>query len=321
MLAVLVAALVMFLLWFCAVWLEFLTLSDYTWAVIILFSASTIFHGVLVQTQNTKMMSRIRLVQGIAEPLLAVLIGLTAPVVEGLLFAHIGGLTLVCAIGFWQSKLWHAQWSELRALLVQYRRYPVWTFPGSILNRSAIHGAPLVLGGLFGSELVGYLAIAQRVVGTPLFVVSIALTDTFNGLFPKKNREQRLQLITNHFKVLGPVGLIVSVGLVVVASIGFQLDILAKWEAAMMVLWLMAPLYLVQFLVSPTSGALHLLGANSLQFVWEALRFFALLILAFVVTQWATWGYGLVLVWYVAVMVVSYVVLSVMVVQKVRSTP
>ncbi|WP_082517595.1 lipopolysaccharide biosynthesis protein [Variovorax sp. Root318D1] len=149
----------------------------------------------------------------------------------------------------------------LKSAFFKFRNFPKYAVPESLANNSNIQIPIILIAAWSVGPEVGYLALASRVIQAPVALIGGALSQVYSSRAPEEHRAGELAPFTA--KILE--GLIrVGVGpLIFVGMISariFPILFGAEWSrAGEIVLW-MTPWIVMQFLASPISLALHIIG-------------------------------------------------------------
>lgn len=217
----------------------------------------------------------------------------------GLALSGVGSLGLLAGppLGFAISGLWllRSSWSgivswlrrsslvELRQAAYAYRHYPVYSTWEALCNQAAIHLPVILIAGMATAAEAGYLMLAMYVLQAPMSLLGAAIGQVFLSRAPQAHRDQQLnrfttEVLTNLAKAgAGP---ILAAG--ILSPVIFPIVFGAGWERAGWLVSWMVPWFLFQFLASPISMVLHVVGA---QRTAMALQLFSL-----AVRLGVTWG-------------------------------
>lgn len=168
------------------------------------------------------------------------------------------------------------QITDLRRVAREFRRFPAYSTWEALFNQAAIHLPIILIAARTTVAEAGYLMLAMYVLQAPLGLLGSAIGQVYLSRAPQAHREGNLAEFTNEVLrnlIKAGAGPILAIG--VLSPIMFPLVFGAGWErAGWLVAW-MTPWFLLQFLASPISMVLHVLGA---QRTAMALQFFTLLL-------------------------------------------
>lgn len=145
----------------------------------------------------------------------------------------------------------------------EYRRFPAYSTWEALFNQAAIHLPILLIAGATTTAEAGYLMLGVYVLQIPMSLLGSAIGQAYLSRAPSAFREGHLLGFTNDVLanlVKGGAGPILAVG--IVAPVAMPLVFGAPWERAGWLVTWMTPWFLLQFLASPVSMALHVVGAQ-----------------------------------------------------------
>lgn len=164
-----------------------------------------------------------------------------------------------------------------------YRRYPLYSVPEALFNTAGVQLPLIIIAAMVAGPEAGFLFLAMRVMGLPLGLIGSSVAQVFLAEAPAKLRDGTLAAFTRQtmwtlFKTGAPVMLAVGV----ISPLVFPLVFGSDWaRAGWLVAW-MTPWFVMQFVASPVSMVIHVMGrqglAMTLQAVGLVLRVGAVLI-------------------------------------------
>lgn len=162
-------------------------------------------------------------------------------------------------------------------VVFSYKRFPAYSMPAGILNASAIHVTPFLIIYMYGSASAGFFSLAQRAMGAPMAFLGMAIGSVFlSELAEKKNKhpEQLFRFYCVACRNLILIGFPIVAVATIVLWFGVEFIFGEQWaESALFALYL-SPLFLGQFVVSPLSQTLVVIGRQDVQLIWDVLRLF-----------------------------------------------
>lgn len=152
---------------------------------------------------------------------------------------------------------------EMLRVAKLYRRFPIHSTWESLCNQAASQFPIIMIAGATSTAEAGYLMLAIFVLQAPMSLLGGAIGQVYLSRAPEAHRQGRLgaftiEVLQNLIKVgAGP---IICVG--VFAPLLFPLVFGDDWtRSGWLVAW-MTPSFLFQFLASPVSMVLHVVGAQ-----------------------------------------------------------
>jgi len=153
-----------------------------------------------------------------------------------------------------------------------YRDFALFSTPATLVDRLALYLPSILLGFFFTPQVVGWFGLGQQVVGIPIAFVGQAVTQVYMGEASVFLREAPENLKGLYFKFSRNLFLLSILPILLLALTGpwllgwfFGKD----WVTAGSFIQVLAPMYIVQIVVSPLSQTLNLVGKQSWQLGWE----------------------------------------------------
>jgi O-antigen/teichoic acid export membrane protein len=151
--------------------------------------------------------------------------------------------------------------SRMAHTFVKYRRFPVYSTWEALANASSTQVPILLIAALATGPEPGYLTLAIFLLQTPMALLGTAIAQVYLAEAPTAFNEGRLKeytLRSLRASARAAAAPMIIIGLVSPAA--FDLVFGHQWtRAGILVTW-MVPWFYAQFLTSPISGALHVLG-------------------------------------------------------------
>ncbi len=243
--------------------------------------ASTgVFQGLLAWVTRRgefQVLARTRMWQSVAGAVIQVAGGFMAWGHQALMIGHTVGRT--AGVG----TLWRRRpdgfpgtvtRADVRAVLGEFRRFPLYAGPATILNNSALLLPTILLGAFYGSTVAGWFGMGQRVIGIPMFVIGGAAANVYAARFVECRKEGRAALRAlmkrTVFRML-PFSAVVLIGSLFGPPVfGFVFG--EEWRTAGSYVSMLAAPFAFQLLTSPVSITANLMGRQGIQFVFDAVR-------------------------------------------------
>jgi O-antigen/teichoic acid export membrane protein len=154
-------------------------------------------------------------------------------------------------------------------LLHRYRKFPLYSTWGTLMNAAAFQCVPVVLFSLFGSAVTGFYSLAFRLVGAPMALIGSALGNVLlQRVAAQLARERDVSSLVA--KVIGRSILVFAPAFILLALVAppvFPFLLGPEWGTSGRYVQIMALLFLMQLVVSPASVVLialqkqHVVGA------------------------------------------------------------
>lgn len=165
---------------------------------------------------------------------------------------------------------------RMKQMAVRYKRFPLLTSFSSLFNSAGLQLPPLLLVMFFGTQIGGFYALVQRVVGAPMTMVGQSVAQVFFGESARLARENPVALKKLYFKAASKLFLLGGIPIGLLASIApwaFELIFGDEWREAGIYIQIMALGFIAQFVVVPLSQTLNMLERQGVQLVWDIFRF------------------------------------------------
>lgn len=174
-------------------------------------------------------------------------------------------------------------WPSLKQTWYEYRRFPKYSVWEALANSAAIQVPIIMIAALSVGPEAGYLLLAMSVIQAPMALFGTAIGQVYFSRAPQEYRDGNLGSFTA--EILGGlikagVGPLLAVG--ILSPVVFGIIFGEGWErAGWLVAW-MTPWFIMQFLATPVSMAIHVTGHQRSAFF---LQVFGLLLRVF-----SVWG-------------------------------
>jgi O-antigen/teichoic acid export membrane protein len=158
----------------------------------------------------------------------------------------------------------------------KYKTFPLVSSWASLLNTIGRQITPILLTSLYGVETAGLFLIGQKMIGLPSTLVSRAVSQAYIAEASCLHRTASLRELKKLFlRISGnlfrwgllPIGILAIIGPNV-----FEFIFGAKWVLAGEYVRYIAPMILLQFIVTPLSQTLIMMEKQMLQGIWDLCR-------------------------------------------------
>ena len=161
-------------------------------------------------------------------------------------------------------------------ILNRYRKFPLYSTWGTLMNVMSFQSVPLIIAPLFGPGVTGLYFLAYRIISAPIALIAGSLGNVFlqrsSSKFSKEGDLSRLVAIA--------VGRSFSAWLFPFVLLGIFAPALfisifgAEWEKAGIYVRILTPLFFSQLIVSPVSVVLIVLQKQQIVTIIQALLLF-----------------------------------------------
>jgi len=264
-----------------AAWTQIPTAGDYIWILPLGMFATSVYQtlGYWALRQGAfKVIGRTKFSQGAGMVVSQVGLGLLHAGPTGLLLGHIvgqssGSVTLARLLESPRRLATGLRWGTLRRMAVRYRRFPLFSSWSGVLNSIGFNLPTLLLAALYGADVAGLFMLAQRVIGTPMRLISVSVGQVFYSRAAQLSHTEPQALAPFYYKTarylflagVGPVILFMAAG---PPLFGWVFG--AEWQDAGRIMQVLAPMLLAEFVVSPVSQIVFVLQRQDLQLIWDA---------------------------------------------------
>jgi O-antigen/teichoic acid export membrane protein len=169
----------------------------------------------------------------------------------------------------------HVTRRGIGAAASRYRRFPLLTSPSILLNALGLEAAVLVIVALYGTDVGGHFALAQRVIQLPVTVVGVAIAQVYFAEAAQVARERPgdlRRLFWRTTRALIATALVPSVVGGLAAPFLFGPIFGDAWVEAGRFVAILAPMYFLIFVTSPTGATLDILERQDLRLLREIVR-------------------------------------------------
>lgn len=238
-----------------------------------------------VREKAFSLIARSRIAQSTASAGTQIVSGAMAMGPGGLLLGHTMNTGAACLLLGYRLMGRHSVRASLRSMSLhqlrqtfrRYDRFPKYSTFEALCNSAAIHLPIIMIAALAAPKEAGYLMLATYVMQAPMALIGAAVGQVYLAGAAEKHREGQLGAFTA--EVLGGLlktgaGPLLAAG--IASPVMFGLVFGANWErSGVLVAW-MTPWFVLQFLSTPISMALHVTGhqrtAFALQLIGLVLR-------------------------------------------------
>jgi O-antigen/teichoic acid export membrane protein len=272
----LVAGVACLILWFPPLWIQqwlgVHSLGAGRWLIPMGIFAAAVFSALQnwqIRQKGFTVIALGRLMQAIAAIGAQSIVGIVNGTPLGLIFGAVLGFAASaiflsrCVLGRIVKLVISRPWQNVWNGVMRYRRFPLYSTWEALANQAAIHVPIVLIASALEPAEAGYLMLAMYVIQAPMSLLGSAISQVYLSSAAQEYREGRLPQFTQKI-----VRSLLRAGCFPIGVIGLASPVLfpfvfgESWErAGWLVLW-MCPWFLLQFLVSPVSMALHVVGAQ-----------------------------------------------------------
>jgi len=178
--------------------------------------------------------------------------------------SRIAGSSTLFALARKQDKidLFRFDRDALKAVARRYREMPMYATPAALMHTSASVLPTVLLGSLYGAQVMGAYSFGQRIITGPFTVIGVAFAQVFisrSSELARENPEQLRRFYLTTLKRLFLLG-IVPIGIILVGGAPlFRWVFDEKWVEAGVYMQILSVALLIQFAVGPVFTVLTIL--------------------------------------------------------------
>lgn len=259
-------------------------LKPYLWLLpmgIAMIGAYQIFAGWAVRKQAYGLVARTKISQALGSVISQIGLGVLNMRPLGLLIGQVIGLAsgAVTLIVLFLKRnpgiLKAVNPKRIWVIAGRYKKFPAIGAPAAALNSVTIYIPAILLAALYGPHVAGWFAVAQRAIGTPLNLVSQAVSQVYIGNaapLARTSPEQFAALFRKLSLRLLALGVVLIIPIVLIAPRLFTIIFGPDWGESGAYVPRLAPFFIAQFVSAPLGGTLDILERQTLFFAREAIR-------------------------------------------------
>lgn len=166
---------------------------------------------------------------------------------------------------------------NLQSLYTQakiYWRFPIFSVPEAAFSTAANELPLIMIAAWAGGAEAGFLFLAMRIMGLPMSLIGSSISQVYLVEAPSRLRAGTLNTFTHStmwslFKVAAPILLLIGA----LSPFLFPIVFGKSWaRAGVLVAW-MTPWFIAQFIASPVSMVLHVMGRQKLAAILQFIGF------------------------------------------------
>jgi O-antigen/teichoic acid export membrane protein len=196
--------------------------------------------------------------------------------------------------------------SNMKSILRNYWRLPLIVFPGNFIN-NLVQSLPVFFLGRIDSQILGYYALAQRIIGFPLKFVTASVQRLYVKELTSEIEKTGIGLnaYKKNLKIYGIIAIAVILGLLVFTKPLLPILFGNKWLPAVPFVMALGILFSVRFIFGGLSFIMVIGKAPKVDIFWQV--FFAIsMTLSFIVCEFFDASSFVTILIYVSVGVFSY---------------
>ncbi|NVN92183.1 MAG: oligosaccharide flippase family protein [Desulfuromonadales bacterium] len=252
-----------------------------------------------IRQENYQAIAKTKITQSIGMVLFQIALGLAKIGPIGLLLGHVigqsGGISTLVkpCMKFFRSSVSTVNVKSLTNVLNEYRRFPLFSMPASLLEAIGSNVPILFFASIYSSEVVGWITFVQRIICIPIYMLAGSIAQVYFGELAKARyaEPEMLEVILlRRIKHLAFIGLLFVVVATALGSYFIPIIFGKNWNNASTCLIIMSPMILSAFISSPFGSTLDILQRQDLHLIRDIIRFsivvISLLLISYFNLQW-----------------------------------
>ncbi|PSR18714.1 hypothetical protein C8255_05980 [filamentous cyanobacterium CCP3] len=161
-----------------------------------------------------------------------------------------------------KSYLMTVNWGSLKTQALEYRKFPLYSLPSSLISTAGSEMPIFLLNGFFGKTVLGYLSLTQRMIAVPTAIISTAILDVFKE---RASAEYRVlgnckKTFQKTFKALLLISSLLVLSIVFLSPLLIRLVFGEEWANSAYYARALSPYFFFSFLVSPLTYVFFMAG-------------------------------------------------------------
>jgi len=234
-----------------------------------------------LRTKSFSVIARNAVTQSGTQVVAQLVLGLAGLGATGLMIGFVvGGVAGAIRLGraAWNLNAWAFRLVSRRGVrqaAARYRRFAILTTPAAFLNVMGLRLPVILVVAMFGPDIAGQFALADRVIALPIALVASAAGNAYFAQVAPLAREPGPAMRTLFLRTTRSLALTAAVPMaltMLLAPLLFGLVFGSAWTQAGVFAAIMAPWYGMILVTNPTSGTLGVLERQDLHLMRELLR-------------------------------------------------
>jgi len=256
-------------------WLVFVPLT------ILLMNLSQVFYYVANRGQRYRVLAFGKFGQMAVTSLAYILFGFAGSGVKGLILGDMAGLLFAClylGLAWCRGSVppgpW-PRWLQVKQQAYRHRRFPQFSMQANLINSVSNQAPVIMMSNFFGSAVVGFLNLSQKVLGSPLAVFSKSVSDVFRE---RASRDYRIHgncrsVYMKTMKSLILISLLPFLVLFFTAPALFSFVFGPAWKIAGEYARILSLMFFFRFTASPLSYVFYIAEKQNYDLIWQIVLF------------------------------------------------
>lgn len=259
-----------------------------------------------------KLLSANRIIAAVLVPVISISVGflVSGPMglFAGLLIGQVVSAVMLSNFFLFRNKTrLEFSFNKVRHLVKKYRSFAVYSMPSEFINNFINQLPIMLLGRYYNATVIGHYNLSGRILGMPIQLVSSAIGEVFRQKAAHEYNTNgncqsvfRRTFITSSLLSLFPFLILFLFGPWL-----FTFFFGEKWTEAGIFSQILAPLFLLRFVVSPLSY-MFIIAGKQREDMWVHISVVFLIVATFVISKTLTSDYYITLICYSAVYSLTY---------------
>ncbi|MCL4503290.1 MAG: oligosaccharide flippase family protein [Deltaproteobacteria bacterium] len=197
--------------------------------------------------------------------------------VAGAIIGHCSGSTRM-AVFAWRKDREAFRFINVKRgleVLKRYKKFPLFTLGAQFLNTLGLRIPYLLLAANYGLQVVGWFALAQWIIGTPLGLIGASVAQVYTGELTQQTRQSPEKIKRLFFKTLMMLflsALSIVLLIIIVAPFVMHLFFGHQWHETGKYIQVLSFVFALQFIAYPLIGTVDYLNRQGLGLAREILR-------------------------------------------------
>jgi O-antigen/teichoic acid export membrane protein len=243
------------------------------------------FYYWLNRKKQYKRLAENKIIQAVLTAGISVAMGATGLGVTGLVVGATLGQVIATGIIGWQA------WKENKGMIAllryykikkqigRYQRFPLYCLPADFLNVASNQAPAVLLSSFFGPIVTGFFGLTQRVLGTPVSLISTSVFDVFKERASSDYRKDGncRDIYIKTFKGLFLLSIIPFMIFFFTAPKLFSIIFGKNWIVAGEYAQILSLMFFFRFTCSPLTYVLYIAQKQNYDLVWQIALFIAII--------------------------------------------
>lgn len=162
---------------------------------------------------------------------------------------------------------------RLSQLFMRYSNFGMYSSPAGLINMAGIQLPIIILSSTFGPQLLGQLALAQKVLLVPAGLIGVSASKVFLAKAPESFREGNLEaLLTRTSRKLLVYSFITAIPIAILGPLMITFSFGESWSMSGIIIVILLPVYIAQLSVSSVSTAFIAIEKNKSELIAQAFQ-------------------------------------------------